>query len=698
MRSVPTWTEVSHRARRMAARGRVRLRLARERLAGRGTTRPPSKAPEPETQTAAVLPPMHRRPLVWSGGILAFVVLAVVLLIAFWNWDWFKGPLGRWTSAQTHRDVVIGGHLTAHILTWTPTLTAGDIRISNPTWPGDPQYAHIDRFTVSVRLPSLLRGRLDIPLVDIERPNLTLYTDAQDRSNWSTQNGGEEKPLKLPPIQHLIVRDGRIAITNVRRRFHLVGAMQSEEDTPGSGRGRFALTGRGDLNSEPIRLEITGGPLIDVRRDQPYRFKASLDAGPTRLRADGAIDRPFDFGRFHAQLTGSGRDLADLYLITGLAFPNTPPYQTTGRLTRVGDRFTYDHFSGRVGDSDIAGSGVVDTNGDRRFLTGSLVSRSLDWKDMAQVMGGAPVASKDASPAQKAVAQALVAQGRLMPDAPLYTDRLRAMDADVRFKATSVKANRVRLTGVKLRARLDHAFLTIDPLAFTFAQGALDGSVKINGRGATPATDADLHLSNYALQNILPVRDGAPVASGIVDGRAHLHGVGPSVHAVASTASGTIDFSVPHGEIRKAFAELMGINVGNGLSLLLSKSPKKTDLRCAVADFDVKGGLMQARNITIDTDVVVSRGQGTINLNTETLNLRLTGRSKKPRLLKLWSPIEVKGALSHPKLGVSKSSVAAQAGVAGGLASLVNPLAAVLVLVSPGGAKDTDCSALLARR
>jgi uncharacterized protein involved in outer membrane biogenesis len=117
-----------------------------------------------------------------------------------------------------------------------------------------------------------------------------------------------------------------------------------------------------------------------------------------------------------------------------------------------------------------------------------------------------------------------------------------------------------------------------------------------------------------------------------------------------------------------------------------------------VADFDVKGGLMQAHNITIDTGVVVSQGRGTIDLNNETMNLRLTGRSKKPRLLKLWSPIEIKGSLSHPKVGVSKSSVATQAAVVGGLASLVNPLAAVLVLVSPGGAKDTDCAALLAHR
>jgi hypothetical protein len=42
--------------------------------------------------------------------------------------------------------------------------------------------------------------------------------------------------------------------------------------------------------------------------------------------------------------------------------------------------------------------------------------------------------------------------------------------------------------------------------------------------------------------------------------------------------------------------------------------------------------------------------------------------------------------------------VAAQAGVVVGLATLVHPLAAVLALATPGGAKDADCAALLAHR
>jgi AsmA family protein len=42
------------------------------------------------------------------------------------------------------------------------------------------------------------------------------------------------------------------------------------------------------------------------------------------------VTRPFDLGRFDATLSLQGRDLSDLYLLTGVALPNTPPYRLKG--------------------------------------------------------------------------------------------------------------------------------------------------------------------------------------------------------------------------------------------------------------------------------------------------------------------------------------------------------------------------------
>ena len=148
--------------------------------------------------------------------------------------------------------------------------------------------------------------------------------------------------------------------------------------------------------------------------------------------------------------------------------------------------------------------------------------------------------------------------------------------------------------------------------------------------------------------------------------------------------------------MRQAFAELLGINVGKGLFLLLSKDPRETPIRCAAADFTATNGVLRVNRMVIDTGVVVSHGTGTVNLGSERLHLQLDGDSKKPRLLRLWAPITVDGPLASPKLGVKNSAVVKQGVVAGVLGAVVNPLAALLPFLEPGGAKNVDCARLLA--
>jgi len=203
-------------------------------------------------------------------------------------------------------------------------------------------------------------------------------------------------------------------------------------------------------------------------------------------------------------------------------------------------------------------------------------------------------------------------------------------------------------------------------------------------------------VSNVSLQQFLKNPGPQPAIEGMLQARAQLHGVGDSVHKAASTANGRMVFVTPHGEIRQAFAELMGINVANGLYLLLSKDPRQTPLRCAVADFTVRNGVMQATDSVIDTDVVRATLKGSVNLGSEQLDLRLEGQPKKPRLLHVWAPITLRGSLAHPALGVDAGKVAAQAGLGVALGALLGPLAAIFPFLEPGLAKDADCAALIA--
>jgi hypothetical protein len=153
---------------------------------------------------------------------------------------------------------------------------------------------------------------------------------------------------------------------------------------------------------------------------------------------------------------------------------------------------------------------------------------------------------------------------------------------------------------------------------------------------------------------------------------------------------------VPHGQIEQAFAEFAGIDVAHGLGLMLSKKQQHTDLRCGIADFDAHDGIAKVRQVVFDTQVVIITGLGDVNLHNERLNLQLTGQPKKFRLAVLRSPVEIRGTLSHPAVGLKGSKLVAQGAIAAVLGTIGTPLAAVAAFVDPGLNKSADCQQLLA--
>jgi AsmA family protein len=638
-----------------------------------------------------------RKTIKWSIALLVLAI-AVAVFLAVFDWNWFRGPIGRYASARTGREVRLEGDLHVKLFSWTPTATVNQLTIGHPKWMRPGKTAAIRRLTVSVKLVPLMMGRVEMPLVDLDRPRFDLFSDAQGRANWKLDSKNK-KPSKLPAINNLIIRDGDIRFNDVKKQLTLTGTIQSSESTVGRGAG-FSLKGRGTIKGNPFLLTVAGGPLINLRPGDPYRFSADVRAGATHLTAKAALLKPFDFGQIDADGTVSGSDLGRLYDLTGAALPNTPPYRLGGRMEIRGRVIDFPHFAGRVGDSDLRGTIKADNSGERPMVTANLVSRSLDFDDLAAVFGGPPSVGRGetASPEQVAEARRLRAEGRLLPDATLDAQKLRALDADVRFNATSVQAGRLPLRQVSFRVGLDKGLLVVDPMAFTFPRGKITGEIRLNGRGATPVTDVDVRLAGLGLEYLAPAAGGTVPIAGTMSGRAKLHGTGNSVRKAAASADGAMSVVVPQGRIREAFAELLGINLAPGLIQLLNKDQDKTNLRCAVGYFDVSNGVARSRRIVIDTNPVIVEGQGRISLIDETIDIHLDGKSKKLRIGHLMAPIRVAGSLSAPTVKPELGKAAPQIGVAVALGAIVSPLAAILPFVDPGLAKDANCSALLAGR
>ncbi len=656
----------------------------------------PSRAPEPDRA-----PPRRRlrRVLIWGGGVLAALILPLVLILATLDWNQARGPIGRFASARMHREVVLAGNLAVHPWSLKPSASVQGLRIGNPAWAGPGQTATIDRLDVQIKLLPLLRGQLVLLRLEADKPVIYLRRDLQGRATWDFSGGeAKDKPLKLPPVRDFKVRDGRLILIDDKRRLKLEATLNAAERLGAANHG-FELAGSGALNGNPFTLQVRGGALMNIDSRTPYPFDADLRSGATFVTAKGVIPKPFDLGQLRIDLTARGADLSALYDLTGVPFPNTPPYKLTGRLIRDERMYRIEGLGGRVGDSDLTGSVSVDAAQKRPFLKADLQSKSLDFDDLATVFGAAPStkAGETASPEQIAVARTMKAERRLLPDATLKIDRIRALDADVRFRAASIHDAFLPLRAADVHVKLDHGLLTADQIALDLPQGRISGSARLDARPEIPISSVDVRVSNARLEQLIPIKAGGQALTGGLVGRIKLTGAGSSVHRAAANADGEVLLVVPGGEIRRAFAELLGVNLTKGLGLLFAKDQQTTPIRCAIADFKAANGVLSADHLVFDTGPVLGTGHGTVDLGRETVDFEIQGHPKSFRLVRLQAPINIKGPiLGPPKVGIDTGRAIGQGGVAALLASVASPLAVVLPFVDAGLAKDAACGALIA--
>jgi uncharacterized protein involved in outer membrane biogenesis len=633
----------------------------------------------------------------WAGGVFGVLAATFVLFVTFADWNALRGPISRMASAATGREIAIRGDLDVDPWSWTPEIRVRDLHIGNPPRYRDRgEFAVVNQAEAAVRWLPLFVGRLDFVRLDLNGADVSLYRSAEGISNWAPSNTARGKPFNLPAIREFSLNQGRVRLEDDKRNMVLTATFTTRESKSDPRRGQFALNGEGEINERPFTIELTGAPLLNVRRDRPYRFRADVNAGGTHILAAGAIVRPFDFSNWYADVEATGPDLADLYPLIGLALPNTPPYDLEGRVERNGHVYGMPNVAGRVGDSDLRGAFTATRRrDDRLFLDGDFRTNNLDFDDLLAVLGGPPDPGETASAEQRSMAANLAAQGRMLPDAQLDISRVRNMDARVSYRAARVRSDRFPLRGFALDIGLDRGLLTLDPMTLDLSRGRVTGSVAINARGETPRADIDVRLSNARLESVFALRGDPPLVGALV-GRARLSGYGGSVRDAAAHANGTITLVTPSGEIREAFAELTGINVTRGLGLLLADDQSKIDVRCGVASFRVNDGVARATSIVFDTETMLISGEGTVSLRDETFDLRIEGDPKEARLISVGAPVTLEGRWRSPEIGVEAEEAIGQGGLAAALASLVAPIAAVLPFVDLGLAEDANCAALLA--
>ena len=628
--------------------------------------------------------------------MLVFLLAAILLLIALWDWNWFKGPVERVVQAKTGRALQIG-NLDVDLGRVT-TIRADSVTFANAEWAKQPKMASADRVEIDVRVWPLLRGSVQLPEIRLTRPDALLQTapKADQAGNWDfmgESSGGE--PLQL---RRLHIDDGRLQFLDERGRTNIQVAVRSGEPKQAHAAPPLLVSGKGSWQGNAFTLNgNTESPLELTNSGHPFRIHLDGRAGATHAVASGTLINPFQFQTFKLQFRLSGQDMEDLYPLLGIALPSTPPYRLDGQLSRDHQVWQYQKFNGTVGDSDLGGDVKVEVGGERPRLTANLVSKRLDFDDLAGFVGAPPKTGGEetANAEQKAQAARLAAKPTILPDTPYNLGKLRSMDADVRLRAQRINAPSLPLDDMDAHLFLDDGLLRLEPLNFGVAGGDIRSTVRMDARRPQIATSLKASVRRVQLGRLFPDAKLAEQASGGIGGEIDLTGNGNSIAAMLGSSDGTVAVGMGKGHVGNLIMELAGLDVAESLKFLFT-GDKQIPLRCAFADFGVKDGLMDSRALAVDTTDTLIIGEGTVNLKNEQMDLLLKPRPKDISILALRSPLRISGTFKDPGFRPDFKALGLRGAIALALGSIAPP-AALLATFEPGPGKDSDCGGKYAK-
>lgn len=675
--------------------------------------RPPSKRPvvvdasSRRSGRARFRAVRRRRPALIVGSVvaaLAVLLVAATSLVFLFDWNRARPSLESLAERLLAREVTIGTidvdwdratPLAAHV-------RLRDLRIANPDWTAERTFATaaLLEFPVTPRMlwAGVLGRTIWLPYVRVDAANLALERAADGRANWQFKPPDPDKPDAESRVQVQRLRIGtstatyRDAVLDVTTDVRI--ETRNDPDWP------TRADGRGTYRGAPLEISAATGELLSLRDagdEFPLRF--SLRADGSRLDVEGRVADIAGDARIDAQVQVAGPSLHLLYDTLKLALPVTPRYQLSGRLLKQGDRYTYENFSGTIGRTDLRGTGSFERREPRPLLVADLQSARLDLADLGPVIGTRPANGQTGARA-KARADRKAAQARrqdpsrVLPSRPFSHERLNAIDAQVRLKAHDLRLpDRAPLSDFAATLKLDNGVLTIEPVEFGFAGGDILGAIRMDSSKTPLQASASIDFRRVQLSKLIPALEGKQASEGRVGARVRLRGRGASVAEMLGTSTGSVTLGMAGGTISQLATAAASLDGGKLLVTLLG-GDKPTPIRCAGVALEVHDGVGTINQFVFDTEDVRFTAEGSVNLAEETLGLALRAAPKKPSLFSARAPVYVTGSFGDPSFGVDAGAIAR--GAAAAALSAVNPLAALLPLIEPGGGEDSNCREVLA--
>jgi len=646
-------------------------------------------------------------------GLLAAVVVGFGVGESM-GWPFLGGPMQHWIGKAIDRRVSFNADPAAapavrlHLLGGIE-VQAAHIEIGAPQWSTAPHMLRARDAQLTLGYGDLIRAAFGAPLRirELRAAELDghLERQADGRASWqfgpkTDTPDNSEPPVRLPVFGRLAVGAGSVVVRDALMALDLAGQFSltdSSQAAAGSTKG-MQFSGKGMYRQQPMTIEMqTNGVLAVVADDAASAalpVTLNVKSGAASLSFKGTATDALKLTALKGRFVVQGPSLAAVGDPLRVTLPTTGPFRAEGLIAKQGLVWNALFNQVSVGSSRLAGAFTYDPRPRLPLLSGRLTATNLMLADLGPAVG-APVRKGPAPvvvPAS-ALPKTSAKPGHVLPNREFDLPALRAMDANVLIDIDNFDLGSGLLQPLKparTHLVLADGVLTLREFEARTAQGRLAGMVQLDGRDAQALWTADLRWDGVRLESWIHQErkdDSAPpYVTGTLNGRARVAGQGKSTAAILGSLRGETRMHVVGGTISHLAVEAAGLDIAQGLGLLI-KGDDALPIQCTVVDLVAEQGLFRPRAFVLDTDDSTLLVDGSLSLATEELDLRVVTTPKDFSPLALRTPLHVRGTFANPSISLDKGRLGTRLG-ASAMLSLLNPLAALIPLIDFGNSDD----------
>ena len=504
----------------------------------------------------------------------------------------------------TGRDLKIAGPVSLNLF---PSIgvKAEQVTLSNASWASQSQMLALKHIELEVKLFPLFLGNVEISSIHLAGLDAHLETNKSGQGNWNLSPPVSVANAKDTPPQASSDDSTFVAIENI----HISDARISYRD----GNGPVKLI-------EVPKLSLTGG------------------GGKTAVLLD------LQYANYKVGLKGKVGSLRQTFMDWGQS-----PVKTNLDL-------------------------ILTLNGNSLDISGKIdkapkVMPQFDIQLESKLFDLVPLAAASlASSAGKSTAAVKPADSQnqyFFSDDPLPFDLLPNANGKIALKITQLSLpNKTLLRDVKGSIAFKGDRIDVNDLKFELGKGQAQAQISLAQVGSNaPAVSMKALAKGFTLEQVLvSSNSSAKMSGGDTQIAFNLSGKGKSLHQIVGAANGTAQMTVGNARIDSDLLNAAGdlaVTIMDNLNPMRQQS-NQTILECAVAYLPVSNGMVNIKDsIGVETDKLDITLSGTLNLNTEAINLKIDPHQRSGIItgINLGSLVQLEGTLQNPKTGINKEGV-----------------------------------------